>query len=73
MAKVHKCGLMVPSMKVNGKIIKLMERVNFGMQTEISTKESGKMTRLMVKVSTYMLMAQDMKVTGETIYKMAME
>lgn len=34
------------------------------MQTEMSTKESGRMTRLMAEESTLMLMAADMKENG---------
>ena len=42
-----KYGLMVQSMKDNGALIKQMVKVNFGMQTETSTKVCGKMIRLM--------------------------
>eukprot|EP00335_Anophryoides_haemophila_P000026 CAMPEP_0204821340 /NCGR_PEP_ID=MMETSP1018-20131115/8755_1 /ASSEMBLY_ACC=CAM_ASM_000518 /TAXON_ID=46462 /ORGANISM="Anophryoides haemophila, Strain AH6" /LENGTH=36 /DNA_ID= /DNA_START= /DNA_END= /DNA_ORIENTATION= len=35
-------------MKGIGKIIKLMEKVNFGMLMEIFLKETGKMTKQMV-------------------------
>ena len=35
-----KYGLMAPSIKVNGRITKLMEKVPFGMPMETFTKES---------------------------------
>ena len=34
-------------MKVTGKIIKLVEKENFGMSMEIFLKDSGRMTKLM--------------------------
>lgn len=67
MVMVLKYGLMVPSMKESGKIIRLMARVNFGMQMVISMKESGKMIKPMARECIYMLMGRDMRVTGETI------
>lgn len=47
-------GPMGLNMKGNGKIIKLMERVNFGMLTETFLKETGKTIKLMDMVYTYM-------------------
>lgn len=40
-------GQMVLAMKENGEEIKLMAEENFGMLMEISSMESGKMTKLM--------------------------
>ena len=42
------------------------------MQMEMSTKESGKMTKLMDSESTITLMEQSMKDTGEKISNMVM-
>ena len=50
--KVYRFGLMVPSMKVNGEITKLMVREDFGMLMVMSMKETGLKIRLMVMVFT---------------------
>ena len=49
---VCKCGLMARVMKVNGKIIRRMERVNSGTLTVTFSTESGKTTKPTVTVST---------------------
>ena len=69
----HKYGLMVQSMKDNGALIKQMVKVNFGMQTETSTKVCGKMIRLTGMVSTFMSMALNMKAIGKMTYRMDKE
>ena len=66
-------GQMVQSTKVNGKTIKPMAKVNFGMQMEMFMKETGKMIRQMASESTFMLMGLAMRVNGKMIYKMAGE
>jgi hypothetical protein len=54
MDQVFKFGLIMPGMKVNGGKIKQMVAENFGMQMEISMKESGKMIKLMDTASIFM-------------------
>ena len=49
-----KFGPMEQNMKVNGGIIKQTVKENFGMQMEISMKESGKMIKLMDTASIFM-------------------
>ncbi len=43
MGEVSRNGLMGQNLKVNGKIIKHMEKGNFGMWMEIFMKDNGKM------------------------------
>jgi hypothetical protein len=62
-------GLMEQSMRVNGETIKLMERVNFGMQMEMFMKEIGKTIKLMALVCISMLMGPNMKEIGKMICK----
>lgn len=50
---MYKSGQIMPSTRENGEKIKLMEEVNFGMQTEISMKVNGKTTKLMAMVYTF--------------------
>ena len=47
---------------MNGRIIKLMEEVNFGMLMEMYLKVNGKTIKLMDKVRMSMLMVLNMKV-----------
>jgi len=54
MVKVYKHGPMGQNMKGNGKIIKLMAKVNFGMLMVIFLKEIGKMIKPMVMEFIYM-------------------
>ena len=50
MVMEYKFGLMVQNMKVNGKIMLPMEKVNFGMLMVTSMMGNGKMIKLMVSV-----------------------
>jgi hypothetical protein len=68
-----KCGLTVPSMKVTGSRIKPTAKANFGMPTVTCTRASGKMTRQMDMVSTFMSMGLDTRVIGKMISKMVGE
>lgn len=54
MEKVSKPGKTVPDTKVIGKIIKLMEKENFGMLMVMFLRENGKMIKLMAKVFIFM-------------------
>jgi len=54
MAQALKFGQTVLSMKASGDSTKLMETVNSGTLTEMSTKDYGRMTRQMVMASTCM-------------------
>ena len=67
MAMENKNGLTVPNMRENGFLIKLTDKVSSTMQTETSTKDNGKMTRLMAMEHTHMQMGPDILETGETI------
>lgn len=60
---------MVLGMMVNGAIIKLMAKANFGMWTEIFTKESGKTIKPMDMEYISMLMVPNTKDNGKTTYK----
>ena len=73
MAMVARFGQMVQNMKDNGKKIKLMEEVNFGIQMEITLKGIGKMIKLTVLEFIYTQMERNMKVIGKMIYKMDLE
>ena len=70
MVLVLKYGQMVQNMKVNGEIIKLMERGNFGMLMEMFMKEIGRMTRLTALAFIFTLMEPNMKEIGRMICKM---
>jgi hypothetical protein len=48
-----------------------MVRENSGTLTVMSTKATGKMTKLTASVSIFMSMARDTRVSGKTIYKTA--
>ena len=62
MVMEYKYGQMVLSMKDNGKTIKLMAKVYFGMFTETNTKANGKEIRLMGKENTLIATVLLMKV-----------
>ena len=59
-----KFGQMAQSIRENGRRIKQMERVNFGMLMVIFLKVSGRMIKQMVMEHTFMLMALNMKGIG---------
>jgi len=59
------------SIKDFGKIIKRMDKVSFGMFMAISTKETGRETKLMDMVNTLIVTEPPTRVTGETIFNMA--
>jgi len=46
--QVSKFGLMAPSTRVNGNLIKRMAKVNFGMRTVMYTKAIGRKTKQVV-------------------------
>lgn len=73
MAVVSKSGLMVHDMRGNGNSTKLTARASFGMSTEMSLTESGKMIRPMATGFTLMLMERSTKVTGKKISNMDTE
>lgn len=54
MVKEYKLGQMELDMKATGKIIKHMEKENFGMLMEIFFRENGKMIKPMVKELIFM-------------------
>jgi hypothetical protein len=60
-------------MKGNGKTIKPMGRVNFGMLMAIIMKVSGEAIERMVLVFIYIQMGHDMKGNGWKIYNMELE
>lgn len=66
-------GLMVQDMKVNGKIIKLMEKESFITLIEMFLKESGLMIKLMDMGYICIQMELSIKGIGKMIYKMGME
>jgi hypothetical protein len=72
MALALKYGPMVQNMKVNGVLTKLTEKENSGMLMEMFTTDYGKMIKQMDMASMFMLTEQNMKGTGEMIYKMEM-
>jgi hypothetical protein len=55
----HKFGLMEVNMRVNGLTVKLVDKVDFGMQMEIDMKENGRMIKLTDMEFTCMLMEQN--------------
>lgn len=71
MGKEFKFGQMELSIKDFGKIIKRMDKVSFGMFMAISTKETGRETKLMDMVNTLIVTEPPTRVTGETIFNMA--
>ena len=70
MVMVFRYGLMVLSMKVTGKIIKLMEEDNSGILMVMSLMENGKKIKHMDMESILMLTEQNMKESGKMIYNM---
>jgi hypothetical protein len=64
MAMEFKFGQTVQSMKGTGKIIKLMEKENFGMLMEMFLMVNGKKTKQMEKALMSMLMELVIKVNG---------
>ena len=58
------------NMKVNGEIIRQMERGNSGTLMEMCMKEIGRMTRLTALAFIFMLMEPNMKEIGRMICKM---
>lgn len=73
MVVVSKSGLMVHDMRENGNSTKLTERANFGMSTEMSLTESGKMIRPMDMGFILTSMERNTKVTGRKISNMDTE
>ena len=65
-----KFGQMELNMKVNGEIIKQMEKGNSGMPMEMFMKETGKTTRLTALAFIFMLTEPNMREIGRMIYKM---
>jgi len=63
-------GLMVPSMKDTGSIIRLMVREHSSTQMATYTMENGKKIKLMVMVSILMSTEPNMKDIGTMIYNM---
>ena len=73
MVTVPKSGQMELSMRVIGKIIKLMGKEFFGMFMEINTKENGKEIKRMDMENIHIVMEQLTKVIGVMIYSMDRE
>jgi hypothetical protein len=70
MVMENKTGLMVQSIRDNGKITKLTVKEHFGMFMAINTKEHGKKIKLMAKVFTLIVMVQPTTVLGSMICNM---
>ena len=68
-----KCGQMVQDMKAIGNLIKLTVKENLSMLTEIFTRASGSMTKLMVKVLIRMPTEPTIMEIGLTINNMVSE
>lgn len=68
-----KSGQMEQSMKVIGKIIKLMVKAFSGMSMEINMRENGREIKHMDTANIHIVMEQLTKVTGVTIYNMDRE
>jgi len=64
MVEEYKYGKMGLTMKDIGKTIKLMEREDLFIQTEIFMRENGKMIKLMVVVFTNIPMALNIEDNG---------
>ena len=73
MVLVVKCGQMVQDMKAIGNLIKLTVKENLSMLTEIYTRASGSMTKLMVKVLIRMPTEPTIMEIGSTINNMVSE
>jgi len=67
---VVKSGLTARDTRATGLMTRQMGLESCSTQTVTSTKESGKMTRLMERAPTLMLMGRDIRATGETISSM---
>lgn len=68
--EAHKCGKTVVSLSVTGKTINQMEEVDLFMQMEMSTKESGRMTKHMVEEYMSTQTGQNMLENGWKIVNM---
>jgi hypothetical protein len=68
----YKFGLMVRSTKVNGRIIKLMGGVSFGIMMGTSTRASGRMIKRMDLVFILIKMERGTMGIGKMTCKMAM-
>lgn len=66
MVLVVKCGQIAPDMKVTGKAIKPMVKVNWFMLMVTSMKDSGSTIKLMERELILMLTALTTTVTGST-------
>ena len=73
MVSEFKSGKMVPNIKDNGRIIKLMEKAPFGTLMETFMKVSSKMINQMATVSFTALIALSMKVHGLMISSMDLD
>lgn len=73
MVLVVKCGQMVQDMKAIGNLIKLTVKENLSMLTEIFTRASGSMTKLMEKVLIRMPTELTIMEIGSTINNMVSE
>jgi len=73
MVLVVKCGQMVQDMKAIGNLIKLTVKENLSMLTEIFTRASGSMTKLMGKVLIRMPTEPTIMEIGSTINNMVSE
>ena len=69
MVEEYKYGKMGLTMKDIGKTIKLMEREDLFIQTEIFMRENGKMIKLMVVVFTNIPMALNIEDNGQKTNK----
>ena len=69
----YKCGLMEPSIKDIGKIIKHMDKVHSGMFTATNTKESGKEIRHTAMANIPAVMEQHTKEIGDMTSSMVKE
>lgn len=63
----YRYGQMVRAMKESGKKIRLMERANFGMSTEMYLMASGRMIRLTGMEYTHIKMERNTKAIGRMI------
>jgi uncharacterized protein YutE (UPF0331/DUF86 family) len=63
---------MVGNMKVSGKMVRHVDKVNSGMLMAIGTKVNGNSIRLMDMAYIFMLMVQSILAIGKMICSMAM-
>ena len=68
-----KFGVIMPNTKGNGAKIRLVEKENFGMQTEIISMASGKKTKPTATEFIYTQMGPNMKEIGKMTCKTVME